>query len=422
MTTRSMRPRRNRKRMTVLNGNLTGLMMAITLCTCSLGVGGEWRQFRGNAADSVAIGETLPTELSGESIAWTADLPGRGVSGPIAVSDQIIVTACSGYAQDRLHILSFDADTGQQNWERQFVATGRTVCHDKMSVATPTPASDGQRVFALYSSNDLICVDLAGSLQWYRGLGSEFPNASNSLGMSSSPIVVGDTVIAQVESDAEAFATGIDTATGETKWKIDRPRKANWTSPTILPATDDRPALALLQSSKGLTAVDPQTGSVVWEFSNGASTIPSSTVVDGTIVIPSHGLTTVKPGGDGTLIEELWNASTLGPSTPSPVGINGMTFTVNNAGVLAAGSIRTGERLWQMRMKGKFSGTPLISNGHLFFFNEDGHAFVVKPTEEEGQIISELDLTETILASPAASNNSLFIRSDGHLWKFAAAD
>ncbi len=140
--------------------------------------------------------------------------------------------------QDRLHVLSFDAATGQLQWERQFQATGRTGCHEKMCVATPTPASDGERIFAFYSSNDLICTDLAGNLQWYRGLGAEFPNASNSLGMSSSPIVIGSTVIAQVESDAEAFAIGVDTISGETKWKIDRPRKANWTSPTIMPGTE----------------------------------------------------------------------------------------------------------------------------------------------------------------------------------------
>ena len=379
---------------------------------------GDWRQFRGNAANSVAIDENLPTELSGGSIAWKVELPGRGVSSPIAMGEQIVLTASSGYAQDRLHILSFDAETGELQWERQFQATGRTACHNKMSVATPTPATDGERIFAFYSSNDLICTDLAGNLQWYRGLGSEFPNASNSLGMSSSPIVIGSTVIAQVESDAEAFAIGVDSESGETKWKIDRPQKANWTSPTIMPATDSTPALALLQSSAGVEAVDPETGSTVWEFKNGASTIPSSSVVDGTVYITSNGITAVVPAKDGSL-KELWKEKLLSPSTPSPVVMNDMTFSVNRAGALAAGDIETGKRLWQLRLKGAFSGTPVASNGHLFFFNERGVAFVVKPERESGSIVSELDLGETILSSPAASNNALYIRSDGHLWKFA---
>ena len=376
----------------------------------------DWRQFRGNAANSVAVGEQLPTELSGETIAWQVDLPGRGLSSPIIVRDQVIVTASSGYSQDRLRILSFNAKSGALNWERQFEATGRTVCHDKMCVATPTPASDGQHIFAFYSSNDMICLDMSGNLQWYRGLGSEFPNASNSLGMSSSPIVVGSTVIAQVESDAEAFAIGIDTVSGETKWQIDRPRKANWTSPTIL-STDGGLQLALLQSSAGVTAIDPETGTTAWEYDNGASTIPSSTVANGAVIIPSHGLTVLKPGSDS--FAELWNASNLSPGTSSPVVAEDLAFSVNSAGVVSAADIESGKRLWQLRLKGPFSGTPLASNGHLFFFNESGLAFVVKAERDKGEIISQLDLTETILCSPAASDNALYIRSDGHLWKFA---
>ena len=396
---------------------LAGLILLC--CVQSLTQAGDWRQFRGNAANSVAVGENLPTDLSGGSIAWQVDLPGRGLSSPIVVGRQVILTASSGYAQDRLHILSFDAETGEEQWERQFEATGRTVCHEKMCVATPTPASDGERIFAFYSSNDLICVDLAGNLLWYRGLGAEFPNASNSLGMSSSPIVIGGTVIAQVESDAEAFAIGVDALSGETRWKIERPRKANWTSPTILPGEGSVPGLALLQSSAGLTALDPETGTVVWEFTDGASTIPSSTVAADTVVIPSNGLTTIRPSDDRKTVTQVWNSSNLSPSTSSPVILDGMTFTVNSAGALSAGDMASGERLWQLRLKGPFSGTPLVSNGHLYFFNEKGLAFVVKPSREKGEIISELDLAETILCSPAAADNALYIRSDGHLWKFA---
>jgi len=379
---------------------------------------GDWRQFRGNLINSVAQ-EDLPTELSGETIAWKVDLPGRGLSGPIVVGDKLFLTASSGYIQDRLHVLCFDTSDGRRVWERQFTALGRTNCHEKMCNATPTMASDGERVFAFYSSNDLICLDMQGNLQWMRGLGSEFPNASNSLGMSSSPIVIGQTVVVQVESDAEAFACGIDALSGETRWQLDRPRAANWTSPTMLPATKDAPALALLQSSKGITAVDAETGTIVWNYDNGASTIPSATVSDRHVVIPSHGLTVLKPGSDGTSFEEVWNSSRLSPSTPSPVVFDGMTFTVNNAGVLSAGDIESGDRLWQLRLKGPFSGTPLASNGHLFLFNEGGGAFVVKPGRSGGEVISELDLGEKILCSPAAADHALYIRSDEHLWKFA---
>lgn len=402
-------------KMTILTSGV--LCLAAMTTTCSRAA--DWRQFRGTSTDSIAVGETLPTELSGDAIAWQAELPGRGLSGPIIVSDQVILTASSGYYDDRLHIISMDVATGEQLWERQFQATGRTVAHPKMCVATPTPATDGARIYAFYSSNDLICTDLDGNLQWYRGLGAEFPNASNSLGMSSSPVVIDSTVIAQIESDAESFAIGVDVLSGETKWKLSRPRKANWSSPTILPSTNSRPAIALLQSSAGLSAVDPETGAELWTFDNGASTIPSSTVSEGKVIVPSNGLTILEPSNDGTSFESLRNSKGARPGTPSPLVMNGMMFYVNGSGVLSAASLETGKRLWQLRLHGEFSSTPVASNGHLYFFSEKGMATVVQPTEESGEIVSQLDLTETILCSPAVANDALYVRSDGHLWKFA---
>src|SRR5690606_16848625 len=147
-------------------------------------------------------------------IEWSQELPGRGLSSPIIVGDQVIVTASSGYRQTRLHVLSFAAADGSLQWEREFWATGRTASHPKTCVAAPTPASDGERIFAFYSSNDLACLDLDGNLLWYRGLTYDFPNASNSLGMSSSLVVADGTVVAMVENDSDSFTTGVDPQTG----------------------------------------------------------------------------------------------------------------------------------------------------------------------------------------------------------------
>jgi outer membrane protein assembly factor BamB len=399
--------------------SLLGLLVAALLASMTDARAADWRQFRGTATNSVAVGESLPTELSRETINWEVELPGRGLSGPIIVDGQVVITASSGYSDDRLHIISMDASTGEQQWSRQFAATGRTVAHPKMCVATPTPASDGERVFAFYSSNDLICTDMDGNLQWYRGLGEEFPNASNSLGMSSSPIVIGNTVIAQVESEAEAFAIGVDVVSGETKWKLDRRRKSNWSSPTVLPTDGNRPALALLQSSAGITAVDAEIGSKLWTYGEGASTVPSATVSDGQIIVPSNGLTILQPSADGASFEMVRNVKSARPSTSSPIALGGMMFSLNGSGVLSAASVETGKRLWQLRLHGRFSSTPVSSNGHLYCFSEKGMATVVRPTEDEGTIVSQLDLAETILCSPAVANDALYVRSDGHLWKLS---
>src|SRR5665213_1602762 len=87
--------------------------------------GADWTQFRGTDTSGVSTDTNVPTSI-GENIAWTVELPGRGLSGPIVVGQRVFLTASSGYQQDRLHVLCFDAASGKQLWERQFWATGRT--------------------------------------------------------------------------------------------------------------------------------------------------------------------------------------------------------------------------------------------------------------------------------------------------------
>lgn len=393
----------------------------LSLCVVLIvgaGVSADWRQFRGNDVNGIAEKQPSPESLS--DVAWKSDLPGRGLSGPIVVGDRVIVTSSSGVDQNRLHVQCFNAESGEEEWHRQFWATGRTMCHRKMCVATPTPASDGERIFAFYSSNDVICLDLEGNLLWYRGLTYDYPNASNSLGMASSPIVVGETLIVQVESDAEAFAVGLNTESGMQRWKIDRPRKANWTSPVVYQGAKGQPKYALLQSSKGLQAIDPKTGKQVWNFTDGASTIPSSAVVGNRIYVPSNGITALRPIAESESPEIVWQKGNLSPSTASPFVYGGKLYTVNRSGALACADVKDGKRLWQLRLKGPFSGSPVGVGGKIYFFNESGLGQVVEPGDKKGEIVDMHNFEETFLCTPAVSNGGIYIRSDKKLYKIAS--
>jgi outer membrane protein assembly factor BamB len=378
----------------------------------------DWRQFRGTDVNGVAEKQAAPKSLS--DVAWKADLPGRGLSGPIVVGEHVVVTSSSGVDQNRLHMQCFNAKSGEEEWHRQFWATGRTMCHNKMCVATPTPASDGKRIFAFYSSNDVICLDLAGNLLWYRGLTFDYPNASNSLGMASSPVVVNDTLVVQVESDAEAFAVGLDTQTGLERWKIERPRRANWTSPVVFQGTADQPQSVLLQSSAGVQAIDPKTGKEIWNYTDGASTIPSSVVSGKMVFVPSHGITALRPNPASESPEIVWQSANLSPGTASPFVYDGKVYALNSSGALSCADAKDGKRLWQLRLTGKFSGSPLGVGGRLYFFNEDGLAQAVEPGDKKGEIVEEHDLKETILCTPAASDGAIYVRSDQHLFKIAS--
>jgi outer membrane protein assembly factor BamB len=393
------------------------ILIGFALLGLLMGTGADWRQFRGNDIDGLAATSPPSTWRDGAPVAWENDLPGRGLASPIVVAGQVIVTASSGPNDDRLHVLSFDASSGMKNWERQFWATGRPAHHPKTSVAAPTPACDGERIFAFYSTNDVVCLDLDGNLLWYRGLTYDYPNASNSLGMSSSPVVVGDTLVCMVESDADSFSCGLDTKTGETLWKIDRPRKANWTSPVVLTGAQGD-SHVLLQSSAGVAAVDPATGEVTWTYADGASTIPSSVVSGETVFVPSNGITALRPGKSNPEVPDiLWNEGGLRPGTASPIVKGDRLFVVNGAGVLTAANAKSGERQWQLRLGGKFSGSPVIAGNQLYIVTEEGQLLVVDLGDDSGEILSTHAFGDTVLSTPAIADGALYIRGEHHLWK-----
>lgn len=366
----------------------------------------DWPQFRGPNASAVSS-ETAPGPRV--EVAWSIDLPGRGLSSPIIVGDKLFLTCASGPDQSNLHVFCFSTVDGKKLWERVMKTTGRTMTHNKTSVAAPTPCSDGKRVFALYSSNDLFAFDLDGNLLWLRGLTYDYANASNSLGMSSSPVVVGDTLIVQSENDSESLAVGIDVTTGKNRWKHERPKAANWTSAVIYQD------VVALQSSKGLTGLNPHTGEVVWDYTDGASTIPSSAVTQNAIYVPSNGVTALTP--EKGAASQLWRAAGLKPGTGSPLVIGDSIYVLNGTGVLIKASTANGDEAWKLRLKGPSSGSPVAAGKYIYIASERGFFQVVDTTAPEGEVVHSLELKDTILSSAAISNGAVYIRSDKKLWK-----
>ena len=401
--------------------------MRIVVCvlTCIAGIGllcgADWLQFRGTDSNSAASSESLPTTwdtASGNHVAWKVELPGRGVSSPIVVKGKVIVTSVTGHLQDRLHVVCVDAASGAKSWERQFWATGRTFCHPTSSVAAPTPASDGERIFAFYSSNDLVCLDLDGNLLWYRGLAHDYPSAGNDVGMASSALVVGDTVVVQVESQGDSFVAGLDTATGDTRWKNPRERTANWSSPAVMRGASREEDAVLIQSPSGLTALRPRTGEQLWFYEAGCNNITSPVAVGGVVYVSIGGLTALKPQPDGKSPAAIWNTAKLGPSLASPLLQDGRVYVISS-GVLVCGDAASGKVHWEERIDGSYWGTPLLAGGHVYAISDDGVARVIEVGDKRAGEVSKIELGEPVLASPAAADGALYIRGDKHLWKIA---
>jgi outer membrane protein assembly factor BamB len=380
----------------------------------------DWAQFRGvqgrsYAGDQVAI----PTEWTADqNVAWKAALPGRGPASPIVVGKRVFVTSSSGYHQDRLHVLCFDTESGGMQWERQFWATGRTMTHPSSANAAPTPASDGEAIYAFYSSNDLICLDLDGNLRWYRGLAYDHPKAGNDIGMSSSPVVADGVVVVQVENQGDSFVAAINAMTGATQWQIPRPARANWSSPVIARQPDGTP-LVLVKSGTGLDAHDLQTGTLRWSFPVDAGGIPSLAIIPGKILLPANGLTALSMPSGSEPPEVRWESSRINPGPASPVVSDDKVYSVNRVGVVTCADLETGDLLWQLRLKGTFWATPVLAGDHLYCINDEGVAQVVGLKGEKGELVATNVFGEGIQGSPAVGTGALFVRSDQSLWKIS---
>jgi outer membrane protein assembly factor BamB len=383
----------------------------------------DWPQWRGPGGGGVASEQDLPLRWgANEGLRWKVELPGRGLSAPVIAGGRVFVTACTGPDQERLHVLCFDEATGKKLWERQFRVTGTTLCHTKTNMAAPTPATDGKHIVALFASHDLVCLDRDGNLRWFRSLTGDYPTVGNNVGMASSPVLWKDLVILAMENAGESFAAGIDLRTGQNRWRVPRPRGINWVTPLVIEHKTDKGTRAevLFQSGGDLSAYDPTTGAKRWIYTaKGMATIPSPVFAEGRLLVPGGRFQALKPDPDGKPPELLWQSNKLPTGYSSPVGHEGRVYTVSSRGVVNCADAATGKPLWDLRLEGDFAASPLVADGKVYAVSEDGTATVLRAGPKL-EVLGGGAVGEKLLASPAAANGALYLRSDRHLYCIGA--
>ncbi len=370
-------------------------------------------QFRGHNGISKETG--LPTVWSEQSnLRWKMALPGRGGGNPVIADGRVYVTACTSWQQDRLHVLCYELASGKKLWERQIWATGTTVCHKKTSMAAPTPATDGQRVYALFATGDLVCYDRDGRLQWFRSLVGDYPNLGNNVGMASSPALVNDLVVVCLENSGDSFAAGIDKQTGENRWRIARPRDVAWVTPAVNQGNGQ--AEVLFASPFGLMAVDAASGKQRWELAEQKlAKISSPVCADGLVFAAGDKFAAIRPGSPQKKPEVVWQSGKLPGGYTSPTVSKGRVFMLSSRGVVNCADVVSGAPLWDLRLEGAFAASPLIADGKLYAVNEEGTTSVVDISGQP-KILSVNPLSGPILASPVAAGGCLFLRTDQFLY------
>lgn len=426
-----------------------------TALTCSLSAA-DWPQWRGPNGNGLADDKALPLRWSAtESVAWKAPLTGVGVSSPIVHGDRVFVTSQIGTGlrkagnhprlvqgadaaaageralgtgrasdPDRTIFLveAFNRADGRRLWEHRAEAEGPLApVHEKHNLASPSPVTDGKLVYAWFGTGQLVALDMSGKVAWQRHLGKEFAPFEINWGHTSSPALHGDLLLLLCDHAPASYLLAVDKTTGKDRWKADRGKgRSSYSTPVVVQTP--RGAEIIINSSERVDGYDARTGELLWHVGDANRfPIPVPAVHDGVIYMSrgyrSGPFFALRPGGRGDLTSShvVWQVGTGAPYVSSLLYMDGRVYMANDVGVLTAVDAKNGERIWQERVDGVFSASPVGGGGHVFFASEGGVTFVVK-SGVKPEIVAKNDIGERIIASPAIASGRLFLRTDDHLF------
>jgi outer membrane protein assembly factor BamB len=382
----------------------------------------DWSGWRGPEGTGVSSDTGLPVRWSAtKNVRWKVPLHGAGVSAPVVSNGRVFLTSSDGRQSDRLHLSCYAADDGRLLWRSHFF--GSAVSEGQFApggMAVPTPATDGKRVYALFGTGDLVCLDFEGKPVWMRSLAQEYGPFRNRWGMAASPLLVDGLLVVQVDHWGRSYLLGVDAATGANRWRTERDASVNWTSPVAARVRGKTQILAA--GTYVLKGYDAGSGAELWSVRGLQMQCIPSPVVCGDRVFAVSGrdfyaLAVRLNGSKGDLTDShvLWKVRSGGAYVPSPLCLGEYCYYLEDNGWANCLKADSGERVWRERVSGKYSASPVAGDGKLYFANEQGVVTVVE-AGAQFRVLGRNELGEALVASPAIAGGRLFLRGDKHLW------
>lgn len=398
------------------------IRIALPLATALLLPGEDWPGFRGPSRQGVSREKGIPIEFGPDkNLAWKTAIPGEGWSSPVVWKDRVyLTTATEGGASCRL--MALDARTGRLLWDRELARQEIKRKEKKNSYASPTPVTDGRAVYCVCGDGTFAAVDGRGQVLWTN---RDYPHYSQH-GLGSSPVLEGGLLIMARDGSAESgdlkvgwqkpwdrsYIVALDRKTGKERWKTGRglSRIAHVT-PNVMGE--------VLVSGAGdvVQGFNLRTGKLLWTGkSQGEGVVPSIVLGDGLIYTVSGfekpTIRAFRPDG-----QIAWEQTKGVPMIPSLLHVTPYLYSITINGIAHCYEAGTGEIVWQNRVGGNFSASPVWVDGHLLLASEEGEIIVIRAGGRFEEI-ARSSLGEMIQASPAISGGRLFIRTAGTLWCF----
>jgi len=422
-----------------------GVLMAVVLASC---LWANWPQWRGPELNGAAPkAHNLPVTWSdSQNIQWRTKLPSWSAATPAVWQDWIFVTSAEegsprlrseipgDATRDKIFLIAIDRKDGSIRWQRQ-IDSGNQLFR-KQNSASPSPITDGRYVWIMTGNGKLTCLTLDGKEVWKRDIQAEYGKFGHNHGYASTPLLYGERLYIQVlhgmHTHDPSYVFAVDKNTGQTLWKVDRPTDAKMESPDNY-ATPQMARVAgklqlVISGADYVTGHDPDAGKELWRIggfnptNNPANrTIASSLVIGENVFTPSmrgRPFIAFRARGSGNITgkSELWT-NNLGADVPTPTTDGKYIYVLGDNGIMNCIEAVTGSVAYQGKRieNGTYSASPLLADGKIYCVSEDGTTTVVK-AGPAFEILGVNKLDSLTLASPAAVDNQIFIRTADYLY------
>jgi outer membrane protein assembly factor BamB len=407
--------------------------------------------WRGPQSSGVAPEADPPEEWSEtRNVRWKVALAGKGHSSPITVGTQVIVVSAVPVGEARPPVFdkapgshdnkgvthrhqflvqSIGRNDGREAWRKvlkeEFPHEGG---HETGSLASNSPASDGERIFVFLGSRGLYCLDLSGAILWQRELGRM--DTLHAHGEGSSPVVHGELLIVAWDHEGDSFLYAFDKRTGEQRWKTPRDEKTSWSTPLVV----ERPAgtQVVVSATKRVRGYDIQNGRQIWECAGLTDNVVSTPVHRNGIVIAGNSyyqqaMVAVRldgASGDLTGTDRVaWKLNRLTPYVSSPLMYGDTLYFIrHNQNVLSRLDPETGiPRDAPLRLDGIrdfIFSSPVGAANRIYVTARDGTTVVLKH-DRTNAVVAVNRLDDVFSATAAVVGREFYLRGERFLYCLA---
>lgn len=398
-------------------------------------VAADWPNWRGPTGIGITDARDLPLTWGGtenNNVLWKTPLPGadgkvkldHNQSSPIVSKGRVFLIMVywpEGVDQTEMpehHVACYGAEDGKRLWDVK-VDPGPWLLKDlRGGYSAPTPCTDGERVYALFGSSELVAFDLDGKLAWRK----EIIPYGWDVAIGTSPVLYHDIVLVLADAvpSKHSRLIAFDRKTGDIKWERKRPTSSFDHSTPVLTMVRGKPQL-LVSSSGALQGLDPTDGKVIWWASNPGD-VPSAVYGKGLVYCDSGrggpGIA-VDPNGEGDVTKTLvkWKTAPVPEGYSSPIISGDFVYRMHNPGVLKCWKMADGMVVFSERLPNGVdpAGSPIVTPEGRLYFAGGGKSMVLAPGPKY-EVLGMSDLKDPSKASPAVAGGRIYIKGGKQLY------